>query len=159
MPSACTQVLGHMVLMVLAELELGIILLHMPHKQFLGYSLPVEHGSVTLSAAATATAASAAVPPRCSIRMPACAGHVRSMFAQHPYPCLLHICKALVEQIGPPHKSKCLKLLVHWHWQLAILLYLCCQRLRARHHSACPHDWRATGDKGQRGVILALLHV
>ena len=33
---------------------------------------PVEQGSVTFSAAATATAASAALPPCCRIRMPAC---------------------------------------------------------------------------------------
>ena len=34
--------------------------------------LPVEQGSVMFSAAATATAASAALPPCCKMRMPAC---------------------------------------------------------------------------------------
>lgn len=37
---------------------------------------PVEHGSVMLRAAATATAASAALPPCCKMRMPACSGHI-----------------------------------------------------------------------------------
>ena len=35
---------------------------------------PVEQGSVTLRAAATATAASAALPPCCRMRIPACGG-------------------------------------------------------------------------------------
>lgn len=47
---------------------------------------------------------------------------------------------------------------MHWQRLATILLYLCCQRLRAGHHPARPHDWRAPGYEGQRSVILALLH-